>query len=211
MSNEYNHEDTSKVTLWTIMPKRVYESTILKNGYYVCDEFKCDGFNTGNSKVYKVFKNAYGFMAKYMIDTIPLKYSCNLPKTSWYPVWAWYMFEGECTRPDLRLDAFKHYEEPMVQIEFVKNKDEIILSDEELWTYGPLNDTICSEDENEVEWYYNLDKKHKYFKDLIKKDTWYRIFDKDVLETSRFIQATTWIIRKEEITNVRYFNDFKKK
>lgn len=30
MSNEYNHEDTSKVTLWTIMPKRVYESTILK-------------------------------------------------------------------------------------------------------------------------------------------------------------------------------------
>lgn len=107
----------------------------------------------------------------------------------------------------MKLEAFKHYEEPMVQIEFIKNKDEVILSDEELWTYGPLNDTICSEDEDEVEWYYNLNKKHKYFKDLIKKDTWYRIFDKDVLETSRFIQATTWIIRKEEITNVRYFND----
>ena len=63
--------DALKVTLWTIMPKRVYDNTVLKNGYYICDEFKCDGFNTENSKVDKVFKKAYDFMAKYMIDTIP--------------------------------------------------------------------------------------------------------------------------------------------
>lgn len=197
-----------KVTLWTVMPQKVYENTIEKYGYYICDKRKSEGINSEKYLENKIFEDAYFFMTKYMLKNISEKYIDKLQEKVLLPIWAWYKFNGEYKRPDLRSRDFRNYTKPMVQIEFVKQIDEIVLSDEEYWTIGPLNNTICSNDEDELNWYYdnNISQDKKENKKL---ETWNRVFDKKILEDSNYIQATFFQLNKSDIKKVYYFNQKK--
>ena len=209
-----NTKETEKtVTLWTIMPKRVYDATIEILGYYVCDEKQLNFFTHNDD----VFKRAYQFMADSMKkrSVLPptLKRKNNESEygevSFKYPVWAWYKFNGKHKKPDLRFSEFKYFDEPMVQIEFSKKLCDILLSDETFWTLGPLNDTICSDDIKETKWYWD-DNKCSRIREYIKDKSWNRIFIDTLtsksIEAADFVQATTWCLFKEDIKKVNYFN-----
>ena len=187
------------VTLWTVMPKSVYQTTILSNGVYLCNDNKCR-FMREDKKIEK----AYNWLSEKMKQLIgnPID-----PNTK-HPVWAWYQLRNKQERPDLRWIEFKGYREPMVLIEFCKNRQDILLSDEPRWTYGPLNDCPCwsmnkQTCNQERNWYYELDVPPES-KETWKKETWNRVFD---VSNTEHIQATFWQLQRSEIKKVWIFNE----
>mgnify|MGYP004485125875 FL=1 len=182
--------------LWTSMPLDVYENTILRTGVYVCDPSKCemllDDTNDGQ------YARAYKWLEAYMTKKIG-----PAPDGVVHPVWAWYKLRGRNKRPDLRWMEFKGCSEPMVLLELEIADDKVILSDEEKWTCAQLNDSAWCEIDEELEWYYDDPNITEKEREAFKQKSWYRIFD---VEKSENVQATFWVLTKENIRNVWKYN-----
>ena len=184
--------------LWTVMPKTVYEATIVADSIYVCDSAKSEMIQDDRK-----FQNAYDWLVEQMKKNIGLPADPNIK----YPVWAWYRLCGKQQRPDLRWLEFTGYTEPMVLIELCKENNEVLLTDENRWTHGPLNNWPCWSLDDKVwkaeqEWYDNADVSVEE-KETRKHQTWNRIFD---IAQSEHVQATFWELRQEDIRKVWMFN-----
>lgn len=182
--------------LWTTMPKEVYERTILKTGIYICDPLKCNMLL--NDTEDKQFGRAYAWMEAYMAEKIG-----PAPAGFIHPVWAWYKLRGRHTRPDLRWVEFKEYRESMVLLELEIDDDKVVLSDEEKWTCAQLNDSAWCDTDAEMDWYYDNPNVTQNERETFKTKSWYRIFD---IENSENVQATFWVLAKENIRKVWEYN-----
>jgi len=177
--------------LFTIQPFEVF-NIIMQQGEFVCDETKSK--NVGD------FKNAYDWLIAQMDKkNIPHPEGVN------YPIWAWHTYDWKNEYPDTEeLD-----EHECVCIELDVDDREVLLSDYNDWHYvlnNSYNDKSLSREEyeDEMKWYDNLTSDEK---ERIKVESWEQIFNLTPINTdwrtkARYIQATVWKIRKENIVSV---------
>ena len=188
--------------LWTTMAKTVYDQTLGKHESYTCKTEKCDMLNfdgpTGQ------YHKAYNWLVYEMTKRIG-----PAPNGITYPVWAWHTVRGLHKRPNLHWNEFRNAPEPMVLIELEVDDDKVVLTDEEIWTCGQLNDAPCFMDapdeqlDAELEWYYENTDIPQSEKEKFKMSTWSRIFN---TEKSEHIQATFWELKPENVKKVWYYN-----
>ena len=91
----------------------------------------------------------------------------------------------------------------MVLLELEVPDDKAVLSDEEKWTCAQLNDSAWCDTEKELDWYYDDPDATPREREVFKKKSWYRIFD---IEDSENVQATFWILPKENIKKMWEYN-----
>lgn len=187
--------------LWTTLERAVFESTLKIGNPYSCCESKCSMLQDDTDGI---TKRAYDWLSDMMYRKVG-----EPPVNVIYPVWTWYKLRGKTSKPDLRWVEFRHYKAPMVLIELDVASKRVLLSDEELWTCGQLNDQPCfgkrADDvlDSELAWYYDMDAP-KCVKEEYKLYTWPRIFDVD---SGDYIQGTLWEILSNDIENVWYYNN----
>lgn len=188
--------------LWTIQPARLY-SQIMKDGYYHFDEKK----DINHDACKYEYPEAYDWLAAEMIKRV------GEPHVGVkYPVWAWYIHDSKRKKPDLRKAEYGKKGQKMVCLEIDIPDNEVVLSDEEDWIFVMsnwyLSDTYCEEDLNkDNSWFESLpeDKKHKAM-----VDSWQNIFEITPFENEftakgRFVQATFWELKAEQIRKVQFF------
>lgn len=184
--------------LWTVQPPEVI--TIVENS----GKFACD---TALSENYDDFHDAYLWLVQEM-DKRDIYHPPNIQ----LPLWAWHTMDWKHKKPDFRCAGLGAPKKQYVCIEFEIPDDQVLLSDHNHWHFV-LNDSwfdnsTCEKEFDEIhEWYDSLDAKTK---EELKKKSWQKIFDvkpvyTDWLQTGRYIQATFWELRKEMITDVKYF------
>lgn len=105
------------VVLWTIQHADVWEE-LQQTGVLHADPERADG----------AFRRAYDWMALQMCRRIGPP-----PEGVCYPLWAWYQWEGQRRRRDLRCSGYGPRGTPMVQITFEIDRDRILLSEFDRW------------------------------------------------------------------------------
>lgn len=186
--------------VWTFQPVEVYEQ-LKKDGIFHSDPSKSELLDLES------LQDAYKWMMTQMEKRIKPK-----PIGANYPIWAWHTYDWKHKKPDLRLGAFNQYRGDMICIELDIPDNCVLLSDENDW-YAILNDTYCStamcddEYEKESAEYEKLSKKEK---EIAKRKSWEQIFRIEHIENDgywrgRYIQATFWEIRMENVREVRFF------
>lgn len=144
-----------------------------------------------------------------------------------YPLWAWYQWEGNRKRRDLRCSGYAERGTPLVQLTIEIPDDAVVLSDFDDWHYV-LNfwyyamteqESNAFEAEYEAEGFRFLDlgdpevtdnRIEKYRKRV--RESWQHIFDlwKESEYSSypiekKSIQATFWELRREQVLKAEHF------
>lgn len=189
--------------VWSFQPVEIYEQLKSQKILYV-DESKIEMFHFDDMEDL-VSKRAYD----YMVETMKQKIKCPKPEQATYPWWAWYKFDGENKKPDMRKREC-YFDEDMICLELEIPEDQVLLSDEELW-YCPLNNSpiILEEDDmrwdKTYDWYAALDKRIKQTE--IEK-TWEHCFDRSgditMYTSGKWIQATFWELKFSDIKKAIY-------
>ena len=107
--------------LWTIQPVVVYEE-LQRTGVFRHTEKIPEPF-------YDCFENAFCWLVKY------LKAKDDCPDGIQFPIWAWFRFNGQEKKPDLRHSCYGVRGEKMVCLEIEIPDDKVLLSDFDLWHF----------------------------------------------------------------------------
>ena len=180
--------------LWTLQSQEVYEQ-IQKIGVYHCDFTK---------SYMKDWQEQYDWLVREMRKRIG-----DPPEDVSYPVWAWYMWEGDRKKPDLRGGRWEKVRkvERLAYMEIDISEDRFVLSEFDSWSiillHGLLSDS--EEEDSRLENEYNSlseEDRTKY-----RNINWERAFDltfvdNDWVHRGDSIQATFWELRKEDIRKV---------
>ncbi|WP_373261913.1 DUF3841 domain-containing protein [Hungatella hathewayi] len=129
--------------LWTFQPIQIYEKLKQEFVLYV-DENKIKMFHFDDMDDF-ISKNVYDYMVNQMKQSLSRQ-----PMKAEYPWWAWYKTEGKNKEQDLSKQEF-HYAENMVCLELEIPKNQVLLSDEELW-YCSLNNCPLILEEDDKKW-----------------------------------------------------------
>lgn len=170
--------------LWTVQTVEVLDK-INSDGVYHCDPSR--SVLLTEESFSHMFVPAYDWMAEQMKKQIG-----PAPDGVRYPIWAYYMHRGRQKKPDLRCAEFigKCYDEPpRVLITLDIDPSRVLLSDMDKWTFV-LNCWWLPPSDATIE---DKDKKIKL--------SWNNIFRMD---SSRYVQATFWEIRREDVVHVEY-------
>lgn len=196
-----------KVKLWTIQSMSAWDS-LQSNGYLT---------PTFNEECID-WKSAYLWMIENMKKRIGLPESEDK-----FPIWAWYQYQdSKKRRPDLRRIGHLSKGVKGVRIEFVKDEEEIVLSDFILWHIPLVHKFYIGQDEQEMSDYKDKLKRDKlsnleydqYPNDIKQEieNSWLRVFDMDFAppyhpfkKQNKMIQATFWRLDTFEITKVDRF------
>ncbi len=148
------------------------------------------------------FRAPYRWMEREMRRRIG-----ELPRGVQHPIWAWLQYENErARRPDLRRSGHLPSGTRGVLIEFSASKDQVLLSDFELWHYV-LNQWYLPQTSSEARetLEHALSVPHL-------KGSWQRIFDLDwylkdvsVSRPEKSIQATMWQVPLSAVRSVKVF------
>ena len=185
------------MVLWTIQSEEVHD-LIQSTGVYHCDFEKT---------IMSDCQEQYDWLAREMRNRIG-----DPPEGVSYPVWAWYMWEGDRKKPDLRRERWGNgwKGERFACMEIDIPEDRFILSDFDSWgiilLHGLLSDS--EEEDAHLENEYNSlsEENRKAYRDK----NWERAFDltfvdNDWVHRGDSIQATFWELRKEDIRRVWFF------
>lgn len=185
------------MVLWTIQPIEVY-NYLLEKGTYTCDGRKVDPF----------FRERYKWLCKEMRKKIG-----KPPKNVNFPIWAWHTRDFKHKKPDLRNNDYGQKGEKLACIEIEIPDNEVLLSDFDAWHFV-LNKWYLNTDCWDKE---TFDKDHEWLDSLTQsernkviEESWQGVFNLDPKETSwcargKWIQATFWELKKENIKKVRFF------
>ena len=187
--------------LWTIQPAEIYNQ-IINEGHYRFDDKISENTAWRNE-----CPEAYDWLVSKMIKRIGPP-----PKGIISPVWAWYIHNFKRKKPDLRKSEYGSKGESMVCLEIDIPDNEVVLSDEEAWYFVMNNQYLSSATCEEA---YNRDisqfeKLPEYKKHEAMIASWQNIFDIESFDngftaTGRFVQATFWELKAEQIRKVKYF------
>ena len=133
-----------------------------------------------------------------------------------YPVWAWYKQGGKRAKPDLRRERWGYGpgDEEYCCIEIDLPNEQVLLSDFDAWSII-LNNGLLSESEEEDSL---LDSQYDSMpsaqQQLFKRENWNRVFDLtpvhcDWIIRGEWIQATFWVLKKEDVRSVVFFRTAK--
>lgn len=185
------------MVLWTIQPESVYRS-ILETGIYRCDE---------NQITLPELKPEYDWLVSQMIMQISPP-----PSGVRYPVWAWHSQMGCHKKPDLRIERWCNgsHGDKMVCLEIEIPDEQVLLSDFNAWSIILLHGFITDSEEE-------ADKLEQQYSGLslteqkaMQEENWMRVFDLEPVENrwttrGKWIQATFWELRREQIRKVWHF------
>lgn len=140
-----------------------------------------------------MFPKAYEWLFSEMNN----KLGTNVTET--YPVWAWYKY-GKKKRPDLREGGHAKRGTTLYLFELEIPDDEVILTDFEYWHYV-LNNSALIQD---LEKFYTNEEKLESWQNIFDLD--FRLYgDEDDEKFPRYVQATFWEIKKENVLSIRKF------
>ena len=135
------------------------------------------------------------------------------PEQVSFPIWAWHTRNFLHKKPDLRMSGYGAKGEECVCIEIEIPDNEVLLTDFDAWHFV-LNkwylNTDCWNDETYEEdekWLKTLSDEQR--KEEIEK-SWQGIYNLETKETDwmcrgKYIQATFWVLKKENIKKVQFF------
>lgn len=183
--------------LWTIKPMAVYEE-IQTTGVYHCDFRK---------SFMRDWQEEYDWLIGQMRSRLG-----EPPEGISYPVWAWYLQDGQRKKPDLRKErwgnGWKGDRFACMEIEIPD--EEVLLSDFDSWSvillHGLLADTEAEYEQIKGQ-YLRLSKaERRAYRDR----NWERVFDltpaeNDWMRRGATVQATFWELKKEAIRKVWFF------
>lgn len=172
--------------LWTIQNEHAYEKMkqagrLIADKSYILDD---------------LFQDPYLWMADQMQKRIG-----KAPEGVLFPVWAWYQWEGQRKRPDMRVHGHNWGAKgtPIVLLTIDVPDQYVLLSDFDYW-HCVLNDTdiIFPHDETVV---YSEEKK---------RESWENIFDINCafdgeVHQQLTTQATLWEIKAEWVRKIEHF------
>ena len=183
-----------KETLWTIQHEEAYQ------------EFERTGVLRANENYLFCeddMKFAYDWIAKEMRKRIGAP-----PEGVTYPVWAWYQWEGQRKRMDLRRSGYAERGTPLVQITFEIDTKDFLLSDFDVW-HEVLSKQYIATSETDWDAFYAVHP-HPTQEDV--EHTWSRVFDikhpyiwQDGELEDQSIQATLWQIEWSQVKKVEHF------
>jgi hypothetical protein len=133
-----------------------------------------------------------------------------------YPIWAWHTWDWQHKKPDLRRAEFINCNGSSVCIELELPNNCVLLSNEDMWHivlnngyYGNYFDGYDDSDyEIEEKWFDSLPPDEQT---RVKRKSWERIFDvappvdNEWENHGRYVQATFWELRLDQVVDVRYF------
>lgn len=179
------------LTLWTIRHRDELDM-LMRDGVLRADTAQVD----------KDFHLAYQWMGKQLAKKKAPPSGCV------YPLWAWWRWQGsQRPKPDLRSGAHLPKGTPGIRIEFKIELSEILLSDFDAW-HAVLNKHYYAPDEASYDEYTHIIKgKSEHEINKIIEDSWKNIFMSNLLdvEKSIAIQAVFWELKKNQISDVKYF------
>lgn len=187
--------------LWSIQPEELYKKLEIEK-IISCDPLQSQFITEWG------FGPAYDWLAEQMTLHI------GPPPTGVkYPFWAWHTVEWKHQKPDLRRMEFRNYSGNRVCIELEIPDKDVLLSNEDMW-YIVLNEGYYIDCSNEKEY----DAEYTWFEHLpsdkqfhIKRKSWENIFDvfppreSEWESHGKYVQATFWELRLNQIVDVRYF------
>ena len=187
--------------LWTIQPKELYLE-LMNKGYITCNPELAPDLIDGS------FVDAYTYMVSLMESS-----GIKKPDTVDFPLWAWYKYDWKHKKPDLRQSCFGRHGDKMLCIEIEVPDNEVLLTDFNAWhsvlNRGYLDNSLSEEEfDAEQEWFDNLPSWEIKEAEMIK--SWERIknideFENNWLHRGRFVQATFFILKRENIVRVQEF------
>ena len=185
--------------LWTMQPPEVVD-ILMSDGVFRCDYTKSENREP-------CFQEAYAWLIGKMRERIPSVDGVD------YPVWAWHTYNGKHSKPDLRHSGFGNRGDKMVCLEIEIPDDAVVLSEFDDWHYV-LNKVYLSMSKSSEEW----EAADAYFdalppdeRDRVLVESWDNIFDltpfeNDWVARGKYIQATFWELRKENIVRMQKFS-----
>ena len=183
-----------KQTLWTIQHIDAYE------------EMKKTGVLRANEQFLFCqddMRYAYDWIAQQMCTRV-----VTSPPNVRYPVWAWYQWEGKRKRRDLRYSGYAKRGTPMVQIEFVVEDKNVLLSDFDDW-HGVLNNTYIADNQEDFDRFY-LPGSEESQEEIYA--SWEKVFDLDRYTPNwdcpperKSIQACLWEVHMSQVKKVEFF------
>ena len=185
------------MTLWTIQPDEVYQQ-IQKTDIYRCDFEKSQMTD---------LREQYDWLVQEMKARIG-----EPPEGVFYPVWAWYMWEGARKKPDLRRARWRNgwKGDRFVCMEIEIPDDRVVLSDFDVWSIILLDGLIADSEEEVKRLEMEYDSLTQEDKQEYKAQNWKTVFDLNYVDNGWIhrgdsIQATFWELGKEDIKSVRFF------
>ena len=183
-----------KQLLWTIQTEEAFR------------EFERNGVLRANED-YLFCEDYYRFAYDWLSDQMVRRIGAP-PEGVRYPIWAWYQWEGQRKRMDLRRSGYAKRGTPLVQITFEADPQEFLLSDFDAWHFVQSEHYLADSESDWDKFYTNNGDQRR--DEIIA--SWDKIFDMDhdVLSwdskpTYRSIQATLWEIRMSQVIKVEYF------
>lgn len=183
-----------KQTLWTIQHLEAYR------------QMKEIGVLRANEQ-FLFCKNDFKFAYDWMAEQMRLRVG-EPPANVIYPIWAWYQWEGQKMRRDLRFSGYAERGTPMVQIEFSAEEKFILLSDFDEW-HSVLSNTYIADNEQDFEKFYNVKTEDAQLQII---SSWEKIFDMERYSPNwisppeeKSIQANIWEIHISQIIKVDFF------
>lgn len=183
--------------LWCFQPEDIYEM-IIREGVYRCDD----------SYVDPDFKKAYDWMAGEMVKRIGPP-----PEGVHYPVWAMHTWYGKHKKPDFRTLRWEwgRQGEVFICMEIDISDTSVVLSECDYWHFV-LNDIPLTKSEEEFDNLANTyDPLPADMQKKFREKSWQGIFDFSDMEndnwaeSGKYVQATFWELRKEQICKVSRF------
>ncbi|MFW1912040.1 DUF3841 domain-containing protein [Acinetobacter ursingii] len=177
--------------LWTVRPENDF-FLLQKQGVYHTDEHL-----VSNHRL-----EPYYWIAQQLRNKVEPPLGVTLP------IWAWYRAYGlNKIKPDLRKKGHLQKGERGVRIEFEAPENLVLLSSFDSW-HAVLNNHCLAL--NDIEYNYYEKKEQSCSKndfEEIKKESWLKIFDLDLLEDPNTyeVQAILWELRIEWVKKVDFF------
>lgn len=189
--------------LWTIQPIEVYQE-LMNKGVFSCNPNKSKYLSDID---FIQMRESYDWLVTQMD-----KRGIVHPEGINYPIWAWHTRDWKYKKPDLRNSGFDTKGKKCVCIEFEIPDEKVLLSDFDEW-HNVLNRMPIDSSSNEKEFdefYAWYDTISQFEKEKYMIESWNQIFDLTPINTKwrskgKWIQATFWQLRLEDVKDVRFF------
>ena len=192
--------------LWTIQPPEILDE-IKASGVYRCNPDRAELLTDPASR--PIFRQSYDWLAGQMKRRLGPP-----PDGVRYPVWAWYRFDGENRKPDLRRTEFRTYGPGTLCIGIEIPDDRVLLSDELKWHFV-LNNWWCDDSTSEEEHdriTAEIEQKNygrAQYQRMMRK-SWENIFNiekvkNDWCTNGYYVQATFWELPGSSIRSIQRF------
>jgi hypothetical protein len=209
MEASVSARQVKRLTLWTVQSAGAW-AKLEQDGVLRADA----------RRVLRCYRSAYDWMSREMEKRLGYR-----PSKGALPLWAWYQWNGAtCRRPDLRCSGHVPRDERCVRIEFEVSERLALLSDFDLWHYvlncwylpKSLKDGEALDAEltrHGLSYHKTKPLPGQAYHGRI-TESWKRIFDIDRADRTmaiarpraeKVIQASLWVLRRDQVNDVRFF------